>query len=207
MTGPENRASFLSRLEPFLSPRDMFEVEWGYQTAKGGHQYQVRSELDELGNPVRYFEHCRRVAIILIDEVKVVRTEMVIAALCHDAFEDTRYIRPALFEHKFGSDTTTLVKVLSKCPPEGYIDRFMMCTDWRCFMLKGCDRLDNQRSLGSCSVEKRTKQVKETREKYYPLFERMVNLTPDEYKPRAQWLRDAVMKETERQATLLEVHV
>jgi hypothetical protein len=104
----------------------------------------------------------------------------------------------------FGPDATTIVKVLSKCPPEGYLDRFWMCADWRPYVLKGCDRLHNNRTLASGTREFRTKQVAETRTKYYPLFERMVGLTPAEYRPRIQWLHDAVMKETERQAALLE---
>lgn len=201
----ENRESFLKRLEPFLAPSVLLDAEHAYFVAKGAHRYQVRKELGPDGKPIRYFEHCRGVALILIDETKIVLPEMIIAALCHDTFEDSRYIRPLLFEHIFGKDPTTLVQVLSKCPPEGYIERFWMCTDWRPYVIKGCDRLHNLRSLAAGSREFRARQVAETREKYYPLFDRMVALAPAEHKARAQWLHDAIIKEAERQAALLEV--
>jgi (p)ppGpp synthase/HD superfamily hydrolase len=200
----ENRESFFTRLEPFLAPSSLLDVQLAYTLAKYGHRSQVRKELDANGEPVRYFEHVRRVAIILIDEVKIVEPDLVIAALLHDGPEDTRDLTPAMIERCFGTQVAHTVKVLSKTPPEGYLDRFKVCTDWRPYIIKGCDRLDNVRSLKAGSDTFIAKQVNETREKYYPLFDRMMLLVPEAYKERAQHLRDAVVKTTERIGATIE---
>lgn len=200
----ENRQSFFLRLEPFLAPSVLLDIQLAYTLAKFGHRAQVRKELDDLGDPVRYFEHVRRVAIIMVDEVKIVLPELAIAGLLHDIIEDAPNLPPPMIERCFGKDVVCIVKTLSKAPKEGYLERFYMCTDWRPYLVKACDRLDNLRSLGGAPREFRVKQVAETRDKYYALFDRMLTLTPDEYRSRVQHLRDLVVKETERQAALLE---
>lgn len=200
----ENRESFFKRLEPFLAPSVLLDVQLAYTMAKFGHRSQVRKEPGADGEPQRYFEHVRRVAIVLIDEVRVAKAELVIAALLHDGIEDTRDLTPAMIEHCFGADVATIVMTLSKAPKEGYLERFAMSTDWRPYLIKACDRLDNLRSLGGDGAF-RDKQIKETREKYYPLFERMLTLTPAEHLPRAQHVRDLVLKTTERLAMASEI--
>lgn len=202
----ENRESFFQRLDPFLAPSVMLDVQHAYTLSKYGHRAQVRKELDDHGEPVRYFEHVRRVAIILIDEAKIVRPEMVISALMHDIIEDAPNLPPALIEHCFGTDVVCIIKTLSKAPKEGYLERFHMCTDWRPYLIKACDRLDNLRSMEGTGVKLdfRIKQVAETRNKYYPLFDRMLSLTPEEHKMQVLTIRDKIRQETERQATLLE---
>lgn len=192
----ENRASFFARLEPFLAPSVLLDVQHAYTLAKYGHRAQVRKELDDHGDPIRYFEHVRRVAIILVDEVKIVRPEMIVASLLHDVVEDAPNLPPALIEHCFGTDVTNIIKTLSKVPKEGYLDRFYMSTDWRPYVIKGCDRLDNLRSLDGANKEFRLKQIFETQGKYFPLFDRMLELVPVEHKPRAQHLRDAIRSQT-----------
>ena len=182
-SGPENRHHFMARLKPFHSPSTMLDIELAYTLAKFGHRAQKRKELDGLGQPVRYFEHVRRVALILIDEVGIVNSDMVIAALLHDGIEDTRDLTPEMIEHCFGSTVTSLVKLLSKDPKEGYLDRMKAAQDWRVFVLKLCDRLDNVRSLHSASPEFQAKQLKETSEIYVPLFQEMLinsTITPQE---------------------------
>jgi len=201
----ENREAFFTRLEPFFAPSTLLDVQLMYTLAKFGHRSQVRKELDEEGDPIRYFEHVRRVAIILIDEARIVKPEMIIAALGHDTVEDTRDVTPAMLERCFGTDVVSIIKVLSKTPKEGYIERFWTCTDWRPYVIKACDRLDNLRSLEKTSVGFRTRQIAETRDKYFPLFDRMIKLTPDEFIHRSQTIRDSIRQETQRQATLLEI--
>lgn len=199
----ENRESFFRRLEPFFVPSDLLDVELAYTLAKFGHRSQVRKELDDSGTPVRYFEHVRRVAIVLLDEVRIVDPVMTAATLLHDGIEDTRDLTPAMIQHCFGTDVCQIVKVLSKDPKEGYLDRFRLSTDWRPYVIKGCDRLDNLRSLAAASADFRLKQVSETHDKYFSLFDRMMTLVPAEHAERAQWLRDAIREETMRQRVLL----
>ncbi len=192
-----NRIEFFQKLEPFHAPSTLLSVQLAYTLSKFSHRAQVRKELDDAGNAVRYFEHVKRVALILVDETKIIRPEMIIAALLHDGLEDTRDITPAMIEHAFGKDVVSIVKTLSKCPKEGYLERFYVSTDYRSYVIKACDRLDNLRSLSSGSIEFQTRQIKETKEKYYPLFDRMVKLTPKEYKKNVKELRDLIFKTTE----------
>lgn len=72
-----------------------------------------------------------------------------------------------------------------------------MDTDWRPYFVKACDRLDNLRSLAQATVEFRNKQVSETRDKYYRLFDRMVALTPEEHRDGARRLRELIHSATE----------
>jgi guanosine-3',5'-bis(diphosphate) 3'-pyrophosphohydrolase len=194
----ENRETFMTRLRPFFPPWIMRDVEVAYTFAKFGHRAQTRMELGPNDEPVRYFEHVRRVAIILIDEARCPVRDMVLAALLHDGIEDTRDITADMIEHLFGADVAGMVVTLSKVPKEGYLDRFLLSTDWRPYAIKACDRLDNLRSLGSTSVEFQRKQFDETRTKYYPLFDRMMDLAPPEYRNRLHVLRDDIRATTER---------
>lgn len=196
--GHENRETFFRRLQPFFGPSTLYEIELAYILSKHGHRAQVRKELDTAGDPVRYFEHVRRVTLILIDEVQCVRAEMVCAAILHDAFEDTREITPGLVERFLGREVTSIVKVLSKDPKEGYLDRFAVCTDWRPYLIKGCDRLHNLRSLTNTTPEFQKKQLEETVTKYYRLFDRMVTLAPIEHRDGASRLRDLIVAEVHK---------
>jgi len=188
----ENRESFMARLRPFFPPTVLMDVELAYTLAKFSHRAQVRKEIGPDGEPLRYFEHVRRVAIAVIDEAKCPIREVVLAALLHDGIEDTRDLTPAMIEHAFGTDVAQIVMVLSKAPKEGYLERFAMCTDWRPYVIKACDRLDNLRSLSAATKEFQEKQLKETVEKYFPLFDRMIQLAPEGVKDRVRSLRDEV---------------
>ena len=76
----ETRESFFQRLDPYFPPSVLRDVQVAYTLAKFGHRAQTRKELDTEGHPLRYFEHVRRVALILIDEVHIVQREMVPAS-------------------------------------------------------------------------------------------------------------------------------
>lgn len=129
------------------------------------------------------------------DEVKIVRLDTTIASFLHDTREDTRLSADQI-EDCFGSEVCNIVKVLSKVPKEGYLDRFYTCTDWRPYFVKACDRLDNLRSLSQSSLEFRKKQVTETRDKYFRLFDRMVGLAPEVYRDGTRRLRDLIQDTT-----------
>lgn len=178
----ENKESFFNRIKPFLAGSDEQDIRLAYYLAKYGHRAQTRKEMVD-GKPLRYFEHPRRVAIIIMDELKMVRKDMIIPALLHDSLEDTEDLTPELLEHSFGADITAMIKVLSKVPKEGYHERLMMCTDWRALTIKACDRLDNLRSLMVLGTKPdfQKRQIAETKEKYYPMLERLQELAPNVY--------------------------
>lgn len=87
------------------------------------------------------------------------------------------------------------VKLLSKLPKAGYEDDLLGCGEWRALIAKGCDRLDNLRSLGACSVEKQRRKIEETTNLYYPIFDRMVDITPHYYRQKAEALRTLIKNE------------
>jgi GTP pyrophosphokinase len=166
----ENRETFFARLVPFMPPSELRHVEVAYMMAKYGHRAQIRNDLDDKGDPIRYFEHLRGVALILIDEVEVRDWKLIVAALLHDSLEDTKDISEEIIEHLFGARVCQIVKLLSKCPKEGYLDRLQKYGDDEVLLMKACDRLHNLRSMDKSPVPFVQKQVTETKEKLLPIF-------------------------------------
>lgn len=110
----ENRETFFARLEPFTPPSDLLKIQVAYMMAKYGHRAQVRQELDGNGDHVRYFEHLRRTALILVDEAEVRDPNLICATLLHDALEDTRDVTAEIIESLFGHRVCQIVKLVSK---------------------------------------------------------------------------------------------
>lgn len=202
----ENKHTFQARLQPYFSPSDQLDVKLAYCLAKFGHRAQNRKEMVD-GKPTRYFEHVRRVAIVLMDELKIMDRDMIITALLHDSLEDCEDLTPELLEHSFGPDVVHMVKMLSKVPKEGYIERLSNCHEWKVLAIKACDRLDNLRSLmipGNTNEFKK-KQIKETKEKYYSLFDKMVTLAPPNHSQKLNALRDEIRALCERYTVVIEL--
>ena len=183
----ENRETFLARLRPVVPPGELLDIQLAYTLAKYAHRAQVRSERDAAGAPLRYFEHPRRVALILIDLGRILDPLMLEAALLHDGIEDTPDLTAAMIERHWGSDVARLVQALSKVPEEGYLDRLWAFGDWRVLLIKAADRLDNLRSLrpDQVSAAFRARQLEETRAKYLPLFEHLLEIVPMAVRPGA----------------------
>lgn len=202
----ENKETFQARIQPYFVPSVQLDIKLAYCLAKFGHRAQTRKELTE-GKPTRYFEHVRRVAIVLMDEMKIMEPEMIITALLHDSLEDCDDLTPELLEHTFGSYTVSMIKQLSKVPKEGYIDRLYLCHNWKVLAIKACDRLDNLRSLmiEGTSPDFQKKQIKETKEKYFPLFDQMVAICPPENAKKLSAIRDEIRRLIERYSTIIEI--
>lgn len=79
----ENRESFMLRLGDKFSAKEIANIMFAYDLAKAAHRSQLRK------NNNRYFEHIRKVAIILLDELKYWQVDSLIAMLLHDTLEDT----------------------------------------------------------------------------------------------------------------------
>lgn len=174
----ENRETFMNRLRPITVPSDMMNIAISYAVAKHAHRFDKRKEIDpDSGEFIRYFEHLRRVALILMDELGIYDPEMIIAALMHDSIEDTRDIDDRMLEHLFGKNVAKIVKLLTKDPKEGYYARLRRSGDWQALTIKGCDRLDNLRSLGGCTRAFKEKQIAETVREIYPLMNQLVGMS------------------------------
>lgn len=193
----ENYESFFGRLTSKVPQEDIYDIERAYDVAKNGHRHQCRKEVDpSTGKPVRYFEHARGVAIILMDEVGCYDPTLIICTLIHDYVEDNRRGSHARVRHQFGRDVASIVKLVTKDEESKavYVERLMNEADWRALMVKACDRLHNVRSLACCTQEFQRKQVNETREKYFPLLDLLVKLTPKIYGRGARFLRKEIKR-------------
>ncbi len=175
----ENNETFFARCKPIFTPSEELKIRLAYIMAKAGHRNQFRKELDADGNPVRYFNHPRRVAIILLDELQITNWEMIVAAFLHDGLEDIRGLTAEMLESYFNTNVCRMIKLLTKDPKEGYWDRLVRRGDWETLVVKSCDRLDNLRSLKAGTVEFQKKQIKETIECFYPLLDQLHGLDRD----------------------------
>jgi (p)ppGpp synthase/HD superfamily hydrolase len=202
----ENKETFRARLRPYFSPSVQLDIQLAYTLAKFGHRAQTRKELTD-GKPTRYFEHVRRVSLVLMDEMKIMDRDMIIAAILHDAIEDCQDLTPELLEHCFGSEVVTMIKLLSKAPKEGYIIRLGNCKNWKALAIKACDRLDNLRSLmiPGTSPEFQKKQVQETKDKYFSLFDQLMTLCPSMHYTNVSIIRDEIRNLISRYGAIIEL--
>lgn len=195
--GKENYESFFGRLTAKVPQEDIYDIERAYDVAKNGHRHQCRKEIDpSTGKPIRYFEHARGVAIILIDEVECYDPTLIICTLIHDYVEDNRRGTFERVRHQFGRDVAAIVRLVTKdeSSKATYVERLMTEADWRTLIVKACDRLHNVRSLACCTPEFQRKQVNETKEKYFPLLDLLVKLTPKIHARGARFLRKEIRR-------------
>lgn len=211
----ENRKAFFDRIRPLLSYREYKMVELAYILCKEQFRSKRRKgEKDpKTGLPLRAFEHPRRVSLILIDEFGCVDYRMIIAAILHDADEDTRDLKVEAIEIWFDKRIAKMVRRLSKqefadgSKDLGYTERLIKYGDWKEIVIKCCDRLDNLRSLKGCDKKFIAKQVAETNEKYLELHDLMVERVPKRYRQSAEDLREKVHETLEELAVLLQTDI
>ncbi len=82
MNSQENRRAFVCRLERSFSENDRESIMFAYDLSKYAHRGHFR----EVGP--RYFEHPREMCLIVLDELKVVDRDALIAIFIHDVGED-----------------------------------------------------------------------------------------------------------------------
>ena len=165
-------AAFLER-----NPNDTADrIETAYRLAEKAHSGQVRKS----GEP--YVSHPLAVAHIVVelglDDVSV------IAALLHDAIEDTAMDLSEV-EHHFGGEVASIVDSVTR------LDRLKFNTqeeeqaasmrkmlvaiakDLRVLVVKLSDRLHNMRTLAALPLEKQHRVARETMDIYAPLANRL----------------------------------
>jgi len=207
----ENRASFLKRLQDL--PKDVVNtIDFAYDLGKEAHRPQKRDGGE------RYFEHLRNVAIILIDECKIKDPDLIVACLLHDSVEDSAMFgnsTQAYSEWKetanfrlskvFNSQVAEMVITLTKPKVDGqelktkdeahnlYIKN-LSAAPAKTILVKMADRLHNLRSLSATTPEKQRKIVAETREIYFPLFQKVMAEYPEEGKYMLAEMEKAIAK-------------
>jgi len=180
-----NRTEYTNIISAIFGTRDVDLIEVAYLLSKKFHKGQFRKEMDSAGKPLRYFEHPRRVSLILIQELGCVDYRAIVVALLHDTIEDSedKVLISRLAEELFTESVLESIQILTKSVKEGYWERFYEYMDgthpitYIPVLVKMADRLDNLRSLPD-DQKFRDKQKKETQEVLMPLFHKAIDTAP-----------------------------
>ena len=215
-TFSECRRTFFNRIA-FLAPSDRFFIRKAYDIAKATHSKQWRKQVVD-GMPVRYFEHPRDVAIILIDELHIVEREPLALALVHDVLEDAESnadMSPEYLEFCFPHSPLVMRAQLltiekgkpGETPEETasrkarYVRRLAMYADLETLIVKAADRLHNLRCMRCEGVPRDfiVRKTDETRSYYLDLFETMrQRAAPTRYASAANVLCGTIREEVAR---------
>jgi (p)ppGpp synthase/HD superfamily hydrolase len=182
------RKRFLARLDPLMSPQEMEIIETAYMFAKYGHKEQMRD------SGVRYFEHPKAVAWIIIDELKLHDWRTIAMALMHDLKEDSWILSWWRIQVNFGKSVTLGLKLLTKDPKKGYLKRLRTHGTWRELTVKICDRLNNMRTLQECPPKKIVRQLAETQKEFFPLCDILAKKLPSKDRWRAAHLKKELLR-------------
>lgn len=181
------REDFFSTIDPLLSPIEIERIETAYIFAKYGHRNQYRDD-----GTTRYFEHPRAVAWIIIQELKLIDWQAIVLALLHDIKEDSYLLSWNRIQINFGRQITIDLKLLTKDPKEGYLERISSHGSWRVLLVKLCDRLHNLRTLDGCESSKKEKQITETIQHYLPLCDILITKLKRGSRWRGEYLKEAI---------------
>jgi GTP pyrophosphokinase len=169
----ENRESFFARVSaqwPETTPQYAL-IERAYDTAKEALRGIEREE------GVRYFEHPRDVAIILLDQLRSDDAYAICLALLHDVIEENPDAWSVeRVRSEFGDIIASDIALLTK-PKD--MEELMWCgllyhaSFWyaprRVATVKLADRYHNLTTLRYCSLAKQLRKREETRKNYLPL--------------------------------------
>ena len=183
------REDFFSTIDSLLSPIEIERIETAYIFAKYGHRSQYRDD-----GVTRYFEHPRAVAWIIIKELKLIDWQTIVLALLHDIKEDSYILSWNRIQINFGRQITIDLKLLTKDPKEGYLERIFSHGSWRVLLVKLCDRLHNLRTLDKCEISKKEKQIAETIRYYLPLCDILIAKLKKGSKWRGEYLKEAISR-------------
>ena len=171
------RDKFFKIIDKEIGLEDREKIEWAYALAKQFHREQMRDE------GVRYFEHCRDVAVLLIKYGPSTPDEIIVGFL-HDIYED-QFVPRGMIRHLFGQEVNEALKILSHEKPfykshgkiiktqeniKAYYDGIRKSSKL-IRRVKLADRLHNLLTLEFCKPEKRIRKIKETREYILPIAE------------------------------------
>jgi GTP diphosphokinase / guanosine-3',5'-bis(diphosphate) 3'-diphosphatase len=163
-------------LAGYLKPEDIAHVQAAFEVANAAHSGQYRSS----GEP--YITHPVAVAKILAEWR--LDPPGIMAALLHDALEDTRITKREISK-TFGKRVADLVDGVSKidriefetlqhAQAENFRKMLLaMARDVRVILIKIADRLHNMRTLDPVPREKQKRVAKETLEIYAPIANRL----------------------------------
>ena len=159
----------IKRVTPQLDAEQVALVYRAYEVAYEAHTGQTRDE----GTP--YIVHPIRVAVSLVDELKLSSPTLVCSALLHDVIEDSDVTREDI-ARIFGEKIAEVVWLLTKLEDVSltqYLASIEAAAHTGAPIVKLCDRLDNLRSIvHSPRLEKKRRLIRTTEELYVPLAAR-----------------------------------
>ena len=172
-----DRNSFFEIIHKELGTEDREQIEQAYFLAKVSHRNQTRDSGE------RYFEHPKKVVLILI-EFSPTTSREVILGLLHDTEED-QFIPRGMIRKLFGERMYEGLKLLSKYriryETHARIEKIKISNhvyyarleqaDMEVRRVKLADRLHNLKTLSGCAPEKIKRKIIETREHILPLAE------------------------------------
>ncbi len=171
----ENRDTFFTRVHGFILPYhdDGIRIAKTYGDVKKAFDGKKRARGE------RYFEHCRAVALILIDYADCRDPDMIIGALAHDLIEDIPGWSRRRVARLFGKVPAGFVAALTipegdfptrEAKLEAYHKQLFAAAkkDPRVILIKLADRLHNLSTCESLARENQIRMVEETERIYIP---------------------------------------
>lgn len=169
------RDKFFETIDKKVGLENREQIEWAYALAKQFHREQMRDE------GVRYFEHCRDVALVLVKYGPTSPDELIVGLL-HDIYED-QFVPRGMIRQLFGNEVNEALKILSHekpfykshgkiiKTPENKKEYFESIRQSSVLVrrIKLADRLNNVLTLEFCKPDKRIKKIKETEEYVLPI--------------------------------------
>jgi GTP diphosphokinase / guanosine-3',5'-bis(diphosphate) 3'-diphosphatase len=157
------------KLSLTLNAEALTQVRRAYEVAEQAHNGQMRDE------GTAYIVHPIRVAVSLVDELKIDSPTLVCSALLHDVIEDSPITREeiaAMFDEEIARIVWLLTK-LEEVPLGDYLAAIEAAGETGAPLVKLCDRLDNLRFLGhSPKPEKKQRYIRSTEHFYLPMAAR-----------------------------------
>lgn len=182
----EELEPFLAKLAETLNERGLENVEAAFRFGAYGHLDKPRHNGDH------GFEHPLAVAVSIIEELELKDDWRIhVATLLHDIREDSKMFSQYRIQRNFGRTVANWVKLLTKDPKEGYLER-LKSAPWQVLVIKLCDRLHNLRTLEHCAEAMQRKQVLETYELYLPLADLLIARLPAKIRRRGENLKEKI---------------
>jgi guanosine-3',5'-bis(diphosphate) 3'-pyrophosphohydrolase len=174
----ENRTSFFERIAEIFPPTDerYLLIEKAYNMAKDAFRNVKRDE------GVRYFEHLRAVALILIVYLRVRDADLIAATLLHDIVEDIEGWTNERVAREFNPRVALFVYWVTKPKLGGRFKtkddvdrkyhRMLRDAPREGILIKAPDRLHNLITMWNQDKERMRRKVSETKDFILPLLEK-----------------------------------
>lgn len=183
------RQDFFGRIYGMFGSADIDNIARAYSFAKETHRVQKPRDGGE-----RYFEHCRRVVVQILDW-GYCDAQALIIGLLHDCEEDG-FLAPDAIRVFFGDEIADAVSTLSKTVPvydritrriihreKKSLDVYfaaVAAADWRVRVVKCADRIDNLSSMGVWKEKRQQRYTRETEMYIMPIAEALGQGIADE---------------------------